>query len=131
MAHLPALLAYQKSSSGSSSFAKTMMIILRYQKVLLKLQLASRRWLRVACMPNLPPEQLIQTKDALQTMHKFLSRRLPGYVSSSEDLPEDSSDSVRGDFTQISASTKSSPTPNQFMCVFSTFLFFPSTFVCR
>jgi len=107
VAHLPALLAYQKSSSGSS-IAKTMMIILRYQKVLLKLQLASRRWLRVACTPNLPPEQLIQTKDALQVMHKFLSRRLPGYVSSSsEDLAEDSSDSVQGESSESAQSPES------------------------
>ena len=78
IAHLPALLAYQKGSESPTDI----MTILQYQKILLKLQLRMRKWLRSTCSPNLPQDELSQTEDALQVMQKFISKRHPDYQES-------------------------------------------------
>lgn len=86
--HLPALLAYQKGSENPTDI----MIILKYQKILLKLQLQMRKWLRSTCSPNLPQDELSQTEDALQVMQKFISKRHPDYQESVHDsAPSESS----------------------------------------
>eukprot|EP00435_Cladocopium_sp_Y103_P012690 s3322_g3.t1 len=66
------------------------MIILKYQKVLLKLQLQMRKWLRSTCSPNLPQDELSQTEDALQVMQKFISKRHPDYQESESATSESS-----------------------------------------
>lgn len=88
IAHLPALLAYQKGSESPTDI----MTILQYQKILLKLQLRMRKWLRSTCSPNLPQDELSQTEDALQVMQKFISKRHPDYQESvHESAPSESS----------------------------------------
>ena len=102
--HLPSLLAHSRTSDDVEG-ADAVISALKYQQLLLKLHLTTRKWLRLATTPNRPEGELLETETAVNALHRYLTRRMPSHLASSKsdevDAPEqEGAEDVEADGTE-------------------------------
>ncbi|CAJ1361849.1 unnamed protein product [Effrenium voratum] len=82
-ADLPAYLACNQGQNGWEGVSGVL-DVLKYQKLMLKIHLSTRKWLRAALMPNLKEADLAKAQQVVKALQGFRRRQLTSQSSKEE-----------------------------------------------